>query len=91
MKGLGFYSILDFFPNRVKFKEEFEKLSLDEKIIYKKQVYSICFEREYTKDLIWEYLNGWEESQFALGKEWRIKKTKMEQKAKYESDNTDEA
>lgn len=90
MKGLSFYGVLDFFPNRVKIKEEFDKLTLDEKILYKKEVYSICFEREYVKDLIWEYLNGWEESQFNLGKEWRQKKTKMEQRMKYEDNNTDE-
>lgn len=90
MKGLSFYGVLDFFPNRVKIKEEYDKLTVDEKILYKKQVYSICFEKEYVKDLIWEYLNGWEESQFNLGKEWRLKKTKMEQRMKYESNNTDE-
>lgn len=85
MRGLGFYGILDFFPNRVEIKKEYDKLSLDEKILYKKQVYSICFEKEYVKDLIWEYLNGWEESQFNLGKEWRLKKTKMEQRRKDDS------
>lgn len=80
MNGLGFYGILDFFPNRKEIKEEYDKLTLDEKIKYKKYVYSICFEREYVKDLMWEYLNGWEESQFNLGKEWRIKKQKMEKR-----------
>lgn len=82
MKGIGFYGVLDFFPNRVKIKEEYEKLTLDEKILYKKEVYSICFEREYVKDLIWEYLNGWEESRPNLEKEWRIKKDRTEQKYK---------
>ena len=90
MKGLSFYGVLDFFPNRVKIKEEFDKLTLDEKILYKKEVYSLCFEKEYVKDLIWEYLNGWEESQFNLGKEWRLKKTKMEQRKKDESYNPNE-
>lgn len=82
---IRFYGLLDFFPNRVKIKEEFDKLTLNEKILYKKEVYSICFEREYTKDLIWEYLNGWDEGQFALAKEYRIKKNKRK---RYESDNT---
>ena len=80
MKGIGFYGVLDFFPKRKELKEEYEKMTLDEKILYKKQVYSICFEREYVKDLIWEYLNGWEESQFNLGKEWRIKKKKTDKR-----------
>lgn len=94
MKEIGFYGVLDFFPNRKEIKEEYDKLTLDEKILYKKQVYSICFEKEYVKDLIWEYLNGWEESQFNLGKEWSTKKKKMEKNMKeelYESNNTNEA
>jgi len=90
MRGLGFYGILDFFPNKAKIKEKYDKLTLDEKILYKKQVYSICFEKEYVKDLIWEYLNGWEESRLNLDKEWRLKKIKMEQRLKSESNNTDE-
>lgn len=88
---IKFYGLLDFFPNREKIKKEFDELTLNQKILYKKEVYSICFEREYAKDLIWEYLNGWEESQFDLGKEWRAKKKKLEQRIKYESSNTDEA
>ena len=86
MKGLGFYGILDFFPNREQIKEEYSKLNIEEIVLYKKQVYSICFEREYVKDLIWEYLNNWEESQFDLGKEYRLKKEKTEKRN--ENDNT---
>lgn len=85
---IKFYGLLDFFPNREKIKEEYDKLTLDEIIAYKKEVYSICFEREYIKDLIWEYLNGYEETQLDLAKEWRIKKNKMEQRLKNESNNT---
>ncbi len=81
---IKFYGLLDFFPNREKIKEEYDKLTLDEIIAYKKEVYSICFEREYIKDLIWEYLNGYEETQFNLAKEWKIKKNKMEQRLKDE-------
>lgn len=88
---IRFYGLLDFFPNRKEIKKEFDKLSLDDKILYKKEVYSLCFEREYTKDLIWEYLNGWEESQFDLAKECRLKRRKMEQRKKYEDSNTVEA
>lgn len=81
---IKFYGLLDFFPNKEKIKEEYDKLTLDEIIAYKKEVYSICFEREYIKDLIWEYLNGYEETQLDLAKEWRIKKNKMEQRLKDE-------
>lgn len=90
MSIIKFYGLLDFFPNREKIKEEYDKLTLDEKILYKKEVYSICFEREYIKDLIWEYLNGYEETQLDLAKEWRIKKNKMEQRKKDESYNPNE-
>ena len=82
---ISFYGILDFFPKRVEIKEQFDKLTLDERILYKKEVYSLCFEREYTKDLIWEYLNGWTESQFDLAREYRLKKNK---RSKYESNDT---
>lgn len=89
MKGsLRFYSILDFYPRKEKIKEEYDKLSIEEKQLYKKEVYSMCFEREYVKDLIWEYLNNWEESRLNLDKEWKIKKKKTEQK--YESNYTNE-
>lgn len=85
---IKFYGLLDFFPNRVKIKEEFDKLTLDERIKYKKEVYSLCFEREYTKDLIWEYLNGWVESQFDLAKEHRLKKQRIAKREQYESNDT---
>ena len=89
-RKLVFYGILDFFPRKDEIKEIYDNLSFSEKKIYKMYVYSICFEREYTKDLIWEYLNGWEEGQFELAKEWRLKKKKMEQRLKYENSNTNE-
>lgn len=86
---IKFYGLLDFFPNKEKIKEEYDKLTLDEIIAYKKEVYSICFEREYIKDLIWEYLNGYEETQFNLAKEWETKKSKMEQRLRDESNRSD--
>ena len=86
-----FYSMLDFYPKREIIKKEYEKLTQKEKSIFKKEVYSICFEREYVKDLIWEYLNNWEESMPKLEKEWKNKKEKMEQKIKNEDNNTYEA
>ena len=80
---IKFYGLLDFYPKRKKIKEEYDKLTLDEIIAYKKIVYSICFEREYIKDLIWEYLNDWYESQFKLSKEYREKKAKNDRRYKY--------
>ncbi len=85
---IKFYSILDFYPNKVEIKKEFDKLTTKEMLLYKKEVYSLCFEQEYVKDLIWEYLNGDYESQFDLGKQWRLKKEKMEKRKKNESSNT---
>lgn len=81
---IRFYGLLDFYPNRKEIKEEFDELTIAEKKLYKKEVYSLCFEREYIKDLIWEYLNGWTESQFNLGKEWRIKNNKNKKRIKKE-------
>lgn len=86
---IRFYGLLDFYPNRKEIKEEFDELTIIEKRIYKKEVYSICFEREYVKDLIWEYLNDWEESLPNLAKEWRLKKNKVELRKKMESEYND--
>lgn len=81
-KNMIFYSLLDFYPKKETIKQEFELLSLDDKIIYKMYVYSIPFEDEYIKDLIWEFLNGWKESLFELSKKYRIKKKRNEQRQK---------
>ena len=70
-KELTFYSLVDFFPKKELIKVNYENLSSENKRIYKMYVYSLCFEKETIKDLIWEYLNGWEESQFDLAKEYR--------------------
>lgn len=83
---ISFYGLLDFYPNRKEIKEQFDKLTIAEKRIYKKEVYSLCFEREYVKDLIWEYLNDWDESLFNLGKEWRLKKNKVQKRMELEDD-----
>lgn len=56
-KRANFYSIIDFFKNRERIKKEYKNMSIDEKEIYKLYVYSICFENDFTKDCIWEYLN----------------------------------
>ena len=77
-KRLEFYSLVDFYPKKDRIKQVFEDLSLEDKRVYKMYVYSLCFETEYIKDLIWEYLNGWQEGIFDLAKEYRIKKQKME-------------
>ena len=90
-KKLVFYSLLDFFPKRNEYKKEFDLLSIDEKIQYKMYVYSIPFEDEYTKDLIWEFLNDYKESMFELGKKYRTKKTKYEKRRKYEMQHNTEA
>ena len=76
-RGLVFYSILDFFPRRKEIKVIYKSLNLSDKKMYKKYVYSICFEREYVKDLIWEFLNDWEESYEKLMQEYSIKRRKL--------------
>lgn len=86
-KRLVFYSILDFFPRRFEIKETYESLSLEDKRKYKMYVYSLCFEREYVKDLIWEYLNDWEESYPKFIQEYSIKRRKV--KDVYNKNNLD--
>ena len=76
-RKLVFYGILDFFPRRDEIKATYDTLSLRKKKEYKMYVYSICFEREYVKDLIWEFLNEWEESYMKLIDEYMIKRRKQ--------------
>lgn len=75
---IRFYGVLDFFPNKEEIKEEFDKLTIAEKRLYKKEVYSICFEQEHIKDFIWEYLNDWYEDYHKLVKVYNKKKRKQE-------------
>ena len=89
--NVRFYGILDFFPSKEKIRDEYQKMSTSDKKMYKKEVYSICFEREYVKDLIWEYLNSWEESYEKLEREYNSKKDKAYQRRMHEKNsNTDE-
>ena len=55
-------------------------LSLEERIIYKMYVYSLPWTDDDVKDLMWEYLNGWEEGIFDLGKKYREKKEKNDKR-----------
>ena len=87
---LKFYGLLDFYPRKNEIKKAYDKLTAYEKRLYKKEVYSICFEREYVKDLIWEYLNDWEYTLPDLAKEWRTKNDKTKQRLKDESNNSNE-
>ena len=87
---MEFYGLLDFFPNKDKIKDVFDSLNKEEQRVYKMYVYSLPFMEEGTKDLIWEYLNGWGECIFDLSKQYRILKTKVEKRKKIESQNNDE-
>jgi len=57
IKELQFYGFMDFFKNRQRIKDKYQTLTTKEKRIYKMYVYSTCFETEFAKDLIWEFLN----------------------------------
>ena len=54
---MKFYGIKDFYINRWVFKSYYMTLNDNQIKEYKRYVYSISFENEYVKDLIWEYLN----------------------------------
>lgn len=58
-----FYGIRDFYDNRLSFKTFYMLMTEQEKKQYKRFVYSISFENEYVKDVIWEYLNDEENSE----------------------------
>lgn len=76
-KKLVFYSILDFVPRRDEIKEIYKSLSFDDKKIYKMYVYSLSFTKEDVKDLIWEYLNDYNESFEKLIGEYIIRRRKQ--------------
>ena len=54
---MKFYGIKDFYINRWVYKSYYMTLNENQIREYKRYVYSISFENEYVKDLIWEYLN----------------------------------
>lgn len=75
-KGLLFNSFLDFCENKFRIKTEYDKLTIDEIILYKMYVFKTAFETEDVKDTMWEYLNNDEGALFELMRKYRIKKTK---------------
>lgn len=80
MENMNFFGLLDFFPRKEEIKSNFEMMTVDERIQYKMYVYSLPFEEEYIKDLMWEYLNGWQESFMELARRHGIKKRKNEKR-----------
>ena len=60
-KGFVFYGLLDFYKNKEVVVEIYNKMNIDEKEIYKMYVYSLPFMEDDIKDLIWDYINGFEE------------------------------
>lgn len=88
---LKIYSILDFYENRHLIKQQYDLLTEHDKRFYKMYIYSMPFEDDKNKDLMWEFLNDWKESVFELGKKYRITKQKnirRYQKYQEEKENT---
>ena len=70
-KDLQFYTFNDFFKKKEKIKEKYQTLGIRDIKIYKLYVYSLCWENEHTKDIIWEYLNNDEKSLSIICIEYR--------------------
>lgn len=88
---LKIYSILDFYENRHLIKQQYDLLTEQDKRFYKMYIYSMPFEDDKNKDLMWEFLNDWKESVFELGNKYRITKQKnirRYQKYQKERENT---
>lgn len=88
-KRLEYNSLLDFYPRRTIIKKIFDSLELEERCIYKMYVYSLPFEEDRIKDLIWEYLNEWGLSKFELASAYRIKKERLEKRKRIEICNNE--
>lgn len=78
-KDLRFYSLLEFYPKRFRIRAVYDMQRYEDKITYKMYVYSLCFEKEYVKDLIWEFLNSWTESEEKLDEEYNRRKLKADE------------
>lgn len=81
-KGLLFNSFLDFCENKFRIKSEYDKLTIDEIILYKMYVFKTAFETEDVKDTMWEYLNNDEGALLELMRKYRIKKMKRKKDEK---------
>lgn len=79
-RDLLFYGLLDFYPNKERIKQCYQLLEYEEKRLFKKDVYTLCFEKDYIKDLIWEYLNDWEPAILDLPRQYRLRKYKIEKR-----------
>lgn len=67
---MNFYGFKDFFKNKELIKYKYSKMTLEEKRNYKRYVYSTSFETEFARDLMWNYLNDGEKSQYNLYSEY---------------------
>lgn len=65
MRFIGFK---DFYKRSRKIKSMYDKLSLEEKWIYKYYVYSNALVSQNRLDLIWEYLNEPENSEYFVSR-----------------------
>lgn len=79
-KELIFYGLVDFFECKELLRSIYNGCSIDEIEVFKLYVYSLPFMKDDIKDLIWDYLNGYDESQFNLSKEYRKAKEKLERR-----------
>lgn len=66
---LRFIGMRDFYLRSENIKKIYHSLSKEEKQIYKYYVYSRRQLREYTCNIIWQFLNESPDSEFAVNKE----------------------
>lgn len=54
---IRFVGYISFYERKDIIKEKYQKLSKDDKLTYKYYIYSRRYLKEYTCDLIWQFLN----------------------------------
>jgi len=74
---MRFYGIRDFYENKELHQIKYMLMNKKQKKAYKRFVYSISFEKEKVKDMIWEYLNNDDESKERLTNEYNKRFGKM--------------
>lgn len=64
--NMRYYTYIDFYNKRKKIKKMYSELSNDGKLFYKWYVYANIHMNETYKNLIWDFLNNYDDNGFEL-------------------------
>ena len=67
--NMCFNDFCDFYSRRKFIREMYKNLSSDDKVIYKYYVYSRRVMKEKVCDMIWEFINAFDEEEYIIKEE----------------------